>query len=217
MKAITKFAISSNEATQVMNDFKKEGIDVIYILTAPANWLELLNRAGSTTQGQNYFPRWVGVGITKGIDIVATLACARYPRPFQNSIFFSPWYSVRHPKAGAEFKEAWDEFGAANDDYRAHDLAWSVWGGSIVQATLLHAAGRNLTRQGFIAAAEKLKDAGFPDAAMGINMTDVYPPVSYTPTDHFGSDQVHLLWGHCAGESGYWDYYDGVGHFASGF
>lgn len=217
VKAITKFAINGTDAAGVMKEFKDQGIDVIFVLTAPANWLELLNRSGSTTQGQNYFPRWVGVGITKGIDIVATLACARYPRAFQNSLFFSPWYSVRHPDAGKDFKRAWDAYGSADDSYLAHDLAWGVWGGSIVQAAMLQAAGRNLSRQSFVAAAEKLKGGTFPDAEVGTEITDVYPPVSFSPTDHFGSEQVHLLWGHCQGESGWWDYYPGVGHFASGF
>lgn len=217
VKAITKFAISSNDATTLMSSWKAEGIDVIFVLTAPSNWLELLNRAGAPAGGQNYYPRWVGVGITKGIDLVATLACARYPRAFQHSLFFSPWFSVRHPDAGKDFKLAWDENGSSDDDYKAHDLAWGVWGGSIVQATILHAAGRNLTRQGFLAAAEKLKGASFPDAAIGIEITDVYPPVTFSPTNHFGTDQVHLLRGHCQGETGWWDYYPGVGHFASGF
>ena len=209
---ITKFNLSAGDATQQMTTFKGAGIDIVYALTSPTNWLELLSRAAS----QQYFARWVGVGVTKGLDLVANLACNSTRRPaFEGSLFFSPYFSVRHPDA-SQFKEAWDAYGTTDDPYTNHDLAFGVWGGSIVQAGLLHAGGRNLTRQGFIAAAESLKNFKWPAQATGIQMKDLFTSLNYSPNNHFGGQQVHLLWGNCGG-TGFWDYFPNQGHFVTEF
>lgn len=216
---ITKFVISSSDASTRMLQMKQQGVDVIYILTAPTNWLELVNRAN----GQRYWPKWVGVGITKGLNIVAgTLGCQRYPRAMHGSLFFSPWFSTQHKDAD-QFGQAWklaqSQGKADGRPYQDVDLAFGVWGGSIVQAALLHNAGKNLTRSGFMAANEKVKDFKWT-SDMGIDLKQVYPSVTYSPGNHFGAQQVHLLWAHCFNESrpGYWDNFPkNVGHFVSGF
>lgn len=209
---ITKFNLDSGAATSLMTNYKEKGIDVVYVLTSPTNWLELLSRAAQ----QQYFTRWVGVGVTKGLDLVANLACNSTRRPaFEGSLVFSPYFSVRHPDA-SQFKEAWDAYGTVDDPHTNHDLAFGVWGGAIVQAAFLHAGGRNLTRQGFIAAVENLKNYKWPAAATGIQMKDVFSTLNYTPNNHFGAQQVHLMWGHCEG-AGYWDYFPNQGHFVTGF
>lgn len=216
---ITKFVISSSDASTRMLQMKRQGVDVIYILTAPTNWLELVNRAN----GQQYWPKWVGVGITKGLNLVAgALGCQRYPKAMHGSLFFSPWFSTRHPDAD-QFGQAWKfaqgQGKADGRPYQDVDLAFGVWGGSIVQAALLHNAGKNLTRSGFIAANEKVKDFKWT-SDMGMDLKQVYPSVSYSPGNHFGAQQVHLLWAHCFDETrpGYWDHFPkNVGHFVSGF
>ncbi|HVF12137.1 MAG TPA: ABC transporter substrate-binding protein [Actinomycetota bacterium] len=218
VESITKFVISGSDANSKMLALKRKGVDVIYVLTSPTNWLELVNRANQ----QQFRPKWVGVGITKGLNIVAgTLGCARYPTAIHGSLFLSPWYSTRHDDA-KQFGEAWklaqDAGKADGRDYRAVDLAFGVWGGSIVQAALLHNAGKNLTRKGFISATEKVQNFKWT-SNMGWDLKQVYPNVSYSPGNHFGSQQVHLLWAHCfnPGDAGYWDYFPGEGHFVSGF
>lgn len=216
---ITKFVISGQDASNKMLDLKRQGVDVIYVLTAPTNWLEMVNRANQ----QRFWPKWVGVGITKGLNIVAgTLGCARYPKAIHGSLFFSPFFSTRHPDA-AQFGEAWalaqQAKKADSRNYKEVDLALAVWGGSITQAALLHNAGKNLTRKGFIAATEKAQNLKWTKE-MGIDLKQVYPSVSYSPGNHFGVQQVHLLWAHCfgSGEPGYWDNFpDNVGHFVTGF
>ncbi|HVE75859.1 MAG TPA: ABC transporter substrate-binding protein [Actinomycetota bacterium] len=218
VKDITKFNISGNEATQLVTQFKQQGVDVIFILTSPTNWTTLMSAAGSRSSGQSYFPRWVGVGVTKGLDIIPRLlACPSYPAAFKNSLVFSPWFSVRHPDA-AQFAEAWRAYSNDSRDYKRVDLAWGTYGGTIAIAAMLHNAGKNLTRQGFIAATQQAQNLKWtPD--MGIELKQVYGAASYSAGNHFGVKEFHVLHGVCVGgeEQGYWDHIPGQGHFVSGF
>ncbi len=65
---------------------------------------------------------------------------------------------------------------------------YAGWGAGQVAAALLQAAGPNLTRGGFVAAAEKTRNL----------KTDVFPPISFSPSDHFGGSAVHVLEARCS-------------------
>jgi branched-chain amino acid transport system substrate-binding protein len=218
---ITKYTISSAEAqTNVINPLKTAGVDVVYILSSPTNWINIMNETGAEGSAAQYRPRWVGVGITMGLDLVATLACGRTPSTYQHSIMLSPWYSVRHPNAGTdegEFGKAWAEFGDGSD-YRGHDLAYAVWGGAVTYSALMNAAGKDITRSKFMATTETLKNSTAAANLGGLGVKDIYPPLSFTASSHFGANQSHVLWAHCEGRSGYWDFFpDELGQFKSGF
>ena len=63
------------------------------------------------------------------------------------------------------------------------------WGMAKVTAELLRSAGRNLTRETFITSAERAKNI----------KTGVFPPVSFSPEDHFGGSAMHLNEAQCSG------------------
>ncbi|HLF69423.1 MAG TPA: ABC transporter substrate-binding protein, partial [Actinomycetota bacterium] len=80
--SITKYTISSSEASSVVTQLKSAGIDVVYVLTSPTNFGNILSPA----EQQGYRPRWVGVGLTMGINLVAAPACGRQRTTFENAI-----------------------------------------------------------------------------------------------------------------------------------
>ena len=219
---ITKYTIASSEATtNVINPLKTAGVDVVYVLSSPTNWINIMNETGTDGTAQQYKPRWVGVGITMGLDLVATLACGRTPSTFQHSLMLSPWFSVRHPNAGTdagEFGNAWEKHGGDGSDYKGHDLAFAVWGGAVTYSAMMNATGKDLTRSKFMATAETLKNSTAASNLPGLGVKDVYPPLSFTASNHFGANQAHVLWAHCVDRTGYWDHFpDNLGLFKSGF
>lgn len=204
---VTKGTISTTQANGVVTQLKDGGIDVVYILTAPTNFANILTPA----EGQGYRPRWVGIGLTMGVNLVATTACARQRSSYQHSIFFSPWFSVRHPDS-AQWASAWKVYGGPDDqarnDPQGHDLAFGLWGGSIIQHILLKAAGPDLTRSGFIAAVHKLQNAIAPDDTKAGNIVDVFNPLTSRLGSNFGGSTMHILWADCDAAPGNYNYFD---------
>ncbi|MGH9197402.1 MAG: ABC transporter substrate-binding protein, partial [Acidimicrobiia bacterium] len=137
--AITKFNIAAGEANSLVQRLKSGGFDVVYPLTSPTNWLSILR----VSEGQQYAPRWVGVGLTMGINTVATTACGQSGNSFANSLFLNPWFSVDSGNA-RQFAEGW------GGDYRDHDIAFGLWGISIAEHSMLDAVGKDITRSKFI-------------------------------------------------------------------
>lgn len=195
-KAITKFTIGASEANSVVTELKGAGVDVVFIITSPTNFGNILTPA----QGQAYAPRWVGLGLTFGINLVAIPACGRQRTSYEFSIMFHPSPSVYHPVAN-QWKQAWAEFGGPDPSDRStpdqHDIAFALWGGSIVQHILFNAAGPDLTRSGFLAAAQKLKNAVAVDSTPAGDVVDVYTPMTFSPTDKFGGESMHIVWADC--------------------
>lgn len=204
LKPITKFTIQSAEAGTVVSQLRDRGIDIVYILTAPTNFGNILSPA----ETQGFRPRWVGIGLTMGINLFSSTTCARQRLSFQHSIFLNPWPGVDLPIAN-QWKSAWNNpnFGPSNpqdrDPNELHDIAFGLWGGSIVQHIMLHGAGPNLTRSGFIAAASKLQNASIaavPDAAkLGVNM--IYPNLNFGG-NKFGGRNMHIIWANCDASPG---------------
>src|SRR5207244_798857 len=76
------------------------------------------------------------------------------------------------------------------------DIVWLEWGLMKDVAQLLQAAGKDPTRQGFMVAAER-----------GQVQTGDYPPLRFSPTDHFGAREVHVIENVCkqrGNDSGYY-------------
>jgi hypothetical protein len=109
--------------------------------------------------------------------------------------FFSPFYAY------ADAQERDPDFIAAGGE---DDIMFALWGISKVLHQMFDEVGEDLTRERFIAIVERMQNI-----ESGVN-----PPISYSPDNHFGSDQVHVLRAACSGDSGA---YVTEAYFKSGF
>jgi len=208
--SITKYNIDNNAASSLVDRLSKEGFDVVYVLTSPTNWLAILRVA----EGQLYAPRWVGVGLTKGIDLVADLGCKQSPNSFANSLFLNPWMSVQNEQATVNFRDAWARFG---DDYRRHDIAWGLWGASVLTHSLFQGVGPDVGRSKFVATVEQMKNVtSVPGNANTGQIRQVWSTLNFSAANHLGANQAHLLSGSCSGGTGVWRDVAGK-QFVSGF
>ncbi|HEV3474676.1 MAG TPA: ABC transporter substrate-binding protein [Actinomycetota bacterium] len=146
-----------------------KNFEVVFPLTSPTYLLEM---AGSSKCN----PQYVGVGISMGLNQVASVGCQT--GGLANARFFSPAPAFADSnKYDPLFRQA----GGADD---IEFLLWGLWR-SIHQ--LLVQAGPNLTREGFIQAA----------STATIKRT-VFPQAVYSPTNHFGAKEVNVLRADCA-------------------
>ena len=170
------------EAQTAVQEMKARGIENVYVLTSPVWFLQVLQSART----QEYEPQWVGVGITKALDSVASVGCRN--GTINGAKFFSPfpaWAEI--DRYDPDFKKAVRAVYPEKD--QGDDIMLVGWGMAKVTAELLRAGGRDLTREGFIAAAERQKNI----------KTGVFPPVSFAPGDHLGGSAVHLNEAQCSG------------------
>jgi branched-chain amino acid transport system substrate-binding protein len=150
-----------------------ERYQIVFPLTSPDFFLRLEGAAACN-------PQYVGVGISMGLNTVARTGCDTATGSMNGSRFFSPFYAYADT-AGRE-----DTFrGPAQGK---DDIEFALWGLSKTLHQLFLKAGRDLTREGFIAAAER---------ATGIR-TGVFPDLSFSPSNHFGANQVHVLRADCS-------------------
>ena len=143
--------------------------EVVFPLTAPTYFLEM---AGAS----KCEPQYVGVGVTHGLDQVADTGCQT--GGVADSRFFSP---------GPAFADA-NEY--APDFLKAggkDDIMQLLWGISKTLHQLFLKAGPNLSREGFIASTSNASVK-----------SGVFPDLTYTPTNHFGARQVHVLRADCS-------------------
>ena len=175
-------AAGQTEAQAAVQEMKARGLQNVYVLSSPVWFLQLLQAART----QNYSPQWVGVGITKAIDTVASVGCRN--GTINGARFFSPypaWADI--DRFDPEFKKAiqavYPEKGGGDD------IMLIPWGLAKVIARLLEAAGPNLTRAGFVQSSLRQRNI----------KTEVYPPVTFSPNDHFGGTQVHVNEAQCSG------------------
>jgi branched-chain amino acid transport system substrate-binding protein len=146
--------------------------DVVYPLMSPALFLQF----ASAMKAQACSPRYAGVGVTIGLNVVAQVAC-----PAQTvtggASFFSPFTGLDQANAlDPHYQATARANGAAGDD-----IGWALWGADKLVSQMLTAGGRNLTRQSFVAA---VKGKRFS--------THTYPDVDYA-TGPFGGTAVHVL------------------------
>lgn len=172
----------------------QQAYDVVYPLVAPTYYLEMAHAAAC-------HPQYAGVGITNGLDQVASTGCEG-DRATENARFFSPapafQDSDRYDRA---FRQAAAKAGTSGDD-----IMFLLWGLSKSVHQLFLKAGQNLTREGFIAASS--------NASVH---TGVYPDLRYTPDNHFGASQVHVLKNVCQRRGSAAGYYVTESDFNSSF
>jgi ABC-type branched-subunit amino acid transport system substrate-binding protein len=160
-------------------ELRDNDVDVVYVLTAPVDYIRFAQQAHEI----GYEPQWVGVGITKGLNPVLGSGCPEV----DEGIFFSPfpgldWARDNEP----EFFEAVERFDAVDDD-----LSFAIWGAAKSAHAMFEQYGElygdDLTREDFRAAVEEMT---------GIS-TGVFPDLDFSPDDHFGADQVHVIQADC--------------------
>jgi hypothetical protein len=178
------WSVAQNLCTATQKNF-----DAVFPLTAPTYYLEMAKAAQCR-------PRYVGVGITMGLDQVASTGCegdqatrgARFfsPAPaFQNSDNYDPGFRA----AGGK-----------------DDIEWLLWGLSKSLHQLFVKAGENLTREGFVYSTSRasVRSGVFPDAR-------------YSPQDHFGALNLSVLENVCGRRGNQAGYYVTRQAFVSGF
>ncbi len=169
------------EAQTIVQEMRAAGIENAYFLVAPVWWLQVLKAADT----QNYKPQWVGVGITMTFDTVANVGC-RGNAAIDRAKFFAPFPAwIDRNKFDPDYDKAFQAvYGSATND----DFVWLGWGASKQVRGLLENAGQNLTREGFIAATEKVRNL----------KTGVMPTLNYSPNDHWGANEVHVNEARCS-------------------
>jgi branched-chain amino acid transport system substrate-binding protein len=180
-RRVSKYA-GYQEAQTVINEMRSKGIENVYLLVAPVWWIQVLKAANS----QGYHPQWIGPGISQTFDTVASAACPD-GNAMNGAKFFAPfpaWIDIS--KYDPDFKAAVNKFNP--EENGGDDFMVLSWGFSKVFFALLSLPGRSLTRERFVYLGERARNL----------KTGVFPPVSFTPDDPFGSSQVHVNEARCS-------------------
>lgn len=166
-------------------DFKNEGINVVYILTAPTLYLDFVNAADSSF---GYNPDYVGVGVSMGLNAVLNGGCKSEGKRDDNGTFLSPFPGL--DKAPKQFKDASATYSAPADD-----IALALWGLAEGQHLLFtryqQIYGDDLERQTF---------RHFVENQAGKIETSVYPSIQYSEGSegHFGANAAYVLEADCS-------------------
>ncbi|MEY2567867.1 MAG: branched-chain amino acid transport system substrate-binding protein [Actinomycetota bacterium] len=176
------------------SELKGAGVEVLYINSSPVDYIRFAQQASQ----QGFKPQYVGVGITMGLNPVLESGCPEVDK----GTFFSPfpgldWARQNEP----DFFAAASKFGIAADD-----LGLALWGFAKDVNELFKryeaTYGKDLTREDFRNMVEQQK---------GVH-SGVFPDLSYSASDHFGSNQVHVLQADCGTKQ-----YKTLAAFATGF
>jgi len=173
------------------SELRSNGVEVVYILTAPVDYIRFAQQNSGDFQ-------YVGVGISMGLNAVLGSGCPHV----DGGIFFSPapgldWVRENEP----DFFASAQKFNAPADD-----IGYLLWGNAKVQHEMFKryagVYGNDLTREDFRAVLEQQQNL----------TTKTFPPLSYSPQDHFGGSQIQVLQGNCGAEE-----YQTLETFKSGF
>jgi ABC-type branched-subunit amino acid transport system substrate-binding protein len=172
---------SQAEASKLCDASK--GIEIVYVLTSPETFINL---AASINSQPPCAPKFIGPGITSGLNEVAAVLCGGTgTRVFPGAIFFSPF-----PQTDAidsmdpQYNTA---YGESNNGQKGDDIGIALWGLEKNLRLMFQAVGPSLGRAGLISLLESGKQF----------TTGVYPPVQYSASSHLGSTQVHVLEATC--------------------
>ena len=173
---------SQADALSIATELQRSGAQIVVFNASPVSFLNI----SAAAAGQNYRPRWVGPGVTNGLNTVATVGCGT--NAVNGARFFSPFPQLDAiDQIDPDFRPAYQQYAGAAPD----DLGIALWGLDKLVATILQAAGPDVTRQSFVALLESGQ----------VFETGVFPPVQYSADNHFGGTAVHVLEGDCASRS----------------
>jgi len=150
--------------------------DVVFPLTAPTYYLQMAGAAQCR-------PQYVGVGVTMGLDTVARTGC-QAGRSTEGARFFSPAPAYADSN---QFDPGFRQVAGSSAD----DIMWLLWASSKALHHGFDQAGPNLSREGFI---QTMSSASIK--------TGILPDLQFSPSDHFGASQVHVLRNVCSGSGG---------------
>lgn len=181
--------------TTFSSEMRGNGVQVLFFLSAPQDYI----RFAQQSNGQGYRPQYVGVGISKGLNAVLGSGCPHVDR----GVYFSPFPGLDWARQNVpEFFQAGQRFGVPTDD-----LALALWGlNSVIHEAFKRYeqvyGSTDLTREDFVKMLELQEGL----------QTKVGPQLSFSPDDHFGASQVHVLQADCGSEE-----HRTLATFASGF
>jgi branched-chain amino acid transport system substrate-binding protein len=168
---------SEAEALAEVNKLKQAKADAVYLLSAPLVYLSI----ASSARNQNFSPVFIGPGITSGLNAVTEFGCP----PVGNGQFFSPFPEMNViGQLDPDYLEAYAKYGGGE---KADDIGIALWGLDKTIAEMFEATGKDLGRAALMNTIEEGKKFA----------SGVYPPVSYTPTKHFGGSGAFLLKADC--------------------
>jgi branched-chain amino acid transport system substrate-binding protein len=182
---------SDSELLSEANALRTSGAEVVYLLTSPVNFIKLATNG----QAQAYSPIYMGPGITNGLNIVAEAGCPA----IGPAKFFSPFPQLDViDQLDPDYQKSYQKYNGGKGD----DIGLAEWGLSKVVGAMAQAAGKDLSRQSFMAALESGKEFA----------TNVYPIVSYSGTVRFGAKSAHLLEADCSKRA-----FKTIAQFTTGF
>ena len=154
---------------------------IAFPLMAPKDWLFVIGGQPTTCNIQ-----WAGIGVTMGVNEVAKNACRTSGAKFAGSTFFSPFPGKdKAPDMDPEFK-------AGTSGTTTWDDIWvALWGTTKGMVKLLDKVGPDLTRAKFVSTAENTSGLA----------TGLGPVLTWTPSNHFGATEVHVLKATCTGSA----------------
>lgn len=146
-------------------------IKVGFPIMAPSSFVQIVRSPGGSID------QWAGIGITMGLNTVASTACQGNPA-YGGSMFFSPAPGLNViDQLDPEFRK-----GGGTDDI--HLLLWGL--NKDIHAVFQRMQPNNLSRQAFVHAMET-----------NVIDTKVYPVLKHTKGNHFGAQDVHVLIANC--------------------
>jgi ABC-type branched-subunit amino acid transport system substrate-binding protein len=170
---------TQNDYNQTALELNSAGAEVVYILVAPTHYVQLTARLAP-----GYRPWWVGVGITMGLNAVLETGCNTSNNAIDKALFFSPFPGLdKIDSLDPNYRKAYRE---KNPGEEPDDIGVVLWGLNKTLHEMFKNVGADLSRQSFISKTQS-----------GAFTSNVFPPQKYTPQNHFGSSQVHLLKANC--------------------
>jgi ABC-type branched-subunit amino acid transport system substrate-binding protein len=175
---LAKDAGKTQTDTQVSN-LKGKGAQVVYSLISPTVFTYLV----SSAKQQAFQPTFVGPGLSVGVNLVAVATCS--PPPYPDVRPMSPMVQLDViDKYDPAYKPAYRK---ANGSRQPDDIGILLWGIEKTTRLMLEAAGPNISRQSFLKAAASGKSFA----------SNVFAPVKFGGTPHFGATAVTLLTLNC--------------------
>lgn len=168
---------NETQAQSEIGEMEKAGAEVVYVLTSPLVFIRL-----AQTASQTYNPIFIGPGISSGLNTVAAAGCPRV----NNARFLSPFPQLDViDQLDPDYRAAYRK---QNPNDNPDDIGIALWGLNKSIAGFFAAAGpAKMSRQNIITTLESGKAFA----------TNVYPPVKYSPQNHLGATQAHLLRANC--------------------
>jgi branched-chain amino acid transport system substrate-binding protein len=121
---------------------------------------------------------FMGPGLTNGLNVVAQVGCPN----IDNAMFYSTFPGMDVMRRNAKFVQAYRE---KNNGANPDDVGAAIYAIESAVGMMLQAAGKNLTRQGFMAGIARTRTFN----------TGVLPPTNFS--SRLGGTAMHLLQADC--------------------